>query len=72
MIHLLTKTAENVDKVAEEDEADGGDVQKKCSVVLAVPNVAVLPYQGNDKTVIIVGDKILLHSLMTIQLTREG
>ena len=47
MVHLLTKTAEKVDKVADEDKADRGHVQKNCSVVLALPNVAVLP-DGKD------------------------
>ena len=47
VVHLLMNTAEKVDKVADEDKADRGHVQKNCSVVLALPNVAVLP-DGKD------------------------
>ena len=41
--HLFTKTADQVDKVAGENKADRDDVEKEGSVVLAIPNVAVLP-----------------------------
>ena len=49
--HLLTKIAEKVDKVADKDKADGGDVQEHRSVVLAVPNVAVLPDDYDEYSV---------------------
>ena len=49
--HLLTKIAEQVDKVADKDEADGGDVEEDRSVVLAVPNLAVLPDHKNANIV---------------------
>ena len=41
--HLLTKTAKQVDKVANEDKANRGNIEEHCSMVLAVPNIAVLP-----------------------------
>ena len=49
--HLLTKIAEKVDKVADKDKADGGDVQEHRSVVLAVPNFAVLPDDYDEYSV---------------------